>query len=99
MFESASPTTQRVLSSSSSSSTDTRGKHRIQAEVKRLELEARFLEVEKLEKASTKCKEMLSNMDTTPDPLLPQTHGPLNPPWDRWFEGLQDSKGCRCWML
>lgn len=45
MFESASPTTQRVLSSSSSSSTDTRGKHRIQAEVKRLELEARFLEV------------------------------------------------------
>ncbi|XP_022930233.1 guanine nucleotide-binding protein subunit gamma 2-like isoform X2 [Cucurbita moschata] len=99
MFESASPTTQRVLSSSSSSSTDTRGKHRIQAEVKRLELEARFLEVEKLEKASTKCKEMLSNMDTRPDPLLPLTRGPLNPLWDRWFEGLQDSKGCRCWML
>ncbi|KAA0057461.1 guanine nucleotide-binding protein subunit gamma 2-like [Cucumis melo var. makuwa] len=75
MSQSASPITQRVQSSSSSS-IDTRGKHRIQAEVKRLEQEARFLEEEleqldKLDKASTKCKEMLSNVETRPDPLLP----------------------------
>ncbi|XP_022138326.1 guanine nucleotide-binding protein subunit gamma 2-like [Momordica charantia] len=101
MSESASPITQRVQSSST---IDTRGKHRIQAELKRLEQEARFLEeeleqLEKLDKASTACKEMLSNVETRPDPLLPQTHGPLTPQWDRWFEGPQDSKGCRCWLL
>ena len=48
MSESTSPIAQRVQSSSSSSSSssiDTRGKHRIQAEVKRLEQEARILEV------------------------------------------------------
>lgn len=53
MSESASPITQRVQSSSSSSSSiDTRGKHRIQAEVKRLEQEARFLEVSLLSSLS-----------------------------------------------
>lgn len=83
---------------------DTRGKHRILAELKRLEQEARFLEeeleqLEKTEKASAACKELLSNVETRPDPLLPVTSGPLNPSWDRWFEGPQDPKGCRCWIL
>ncbi|XP_030543459.1 guanine nucleotide-binding protein subunit gamma 2 isoform X2 [Rhodamnia argentea] len=69
--------------------TDTRGKHRIQAELKRLEQESRFLEeeleqLEKMEKASVACTE---------------TTGPLNPSWDRWFEGPQDSKRCSCWIL
>ncbi|KAF7806924.1 guanine nucleotide-binding protein subunit gamma 2 [Senna tora] len=99
--ESASPMTLRVQSLSS---TDTRGKHRIQVELKRLEQEARFLEeeleqLERMEKASASCKEMLSNVEKRPDPLLPVTMGPLNPLWDRWFEGPQDSKGCRCWIL
>ncbi|XP_035539357.1 guanine nucleotide-binding protein subunit gamma 2-like isoform X1 [Juglans regia] len=116
---------------------DTRGKHRIQAEIKRLEQEARFLEfisldllqlalghgklfcdshfhrvrtfwkkseeeleqLEKMESASSSCKEMLSNVEPRPDPLLPMTNGPINPFWDRWFEGPQDSKGCRCWIF
>uniref|UniRef100_A0A5B6Z903 Putative guanine nucleotide-binding protein subunit gamma 2 n=1 Tax=Davidia involucrata TaxID=16924 RepID=A0A5B6Z903_DAVIN len=83
--------------------TDTRGKHRISAELKRLEQEARFLEeeleqLEKMENASAACKEMLSNVETRPDPLLPET-GLTNPSWDRWFEGPQDSSGCRCWIL
>ncbi|XP_002517046.2 guanine nucleotide-binding protein subunit gamma 2 [Ricinus communis] len=100
--DSSGPITQRV--NSLLSSTDTRGKHRIQAEVKRLEQETRFLEQEleqldKMEKASAACKEMLSNVDIRPDPLLPITKGPLNPLWDRWFEGPQESQGCRCWVL
>ncbi|XP_058001102.1 guanine nucleotide-binding protein subunit gamma 2 [Hevea brasiliensis] len=100
--DSSGPITQRV--NSLPSATDTRGKHRIQAEVKRLEQEARFLEEEleqldKMENASAACKEMLMNVDTRPDPLLPITNGPLNPSWDRWFEGPQESKGCRCWIL
>ncbi|KAK7356882.1 hypothetical protein VNO80_16162 [Phaseolus coccineus] len=100
--ESANPMTHRVQSLSSA---DTRGKHRIHAELKRLEQEARFLEeelekLERMEKASTACKGMLSNVETKPDPLLPSTIGPVSPTWDRWFEGPQDSKGCcRCWIL
>ncbi|GMY27293.1 guanine nucleotide-binding protein subunit gamma 2 [Fagus crenata] len=99
--ESVSPRTQRVQSLSA---TDTRGKHRIQAELKRLEQEARFLEeeleqLEKMEKASSASKEMLNNVETRPDPLLSVTNGPINPLWDRWFEGPKDSKGCRCWIL
>ncbi|KAJ0959834.1 hypothetical protein J5N97_000457 [Dioscorea zingiberensis] len=56
---SQSPTTQRLQSLSAS---DTRGKHRILAELKRFEQEARFLEeeleqLEKIDKASAACKE------------------------------------------
>ncbi|XP_011073473.1 guanine nucleotide-binding protein subunit gamma 2 [Sesamum indicum] len=84
--------------------TDTRGKHRISAELKRLEQETRFLEeeleqLERMEKASVACKEMLITIKTRPDPLLPLTQGPVNPMWDRWFEGPQDSSRCRCWIL
>lgn len=83
---------------------DNRGKHRMQAELKRLEQETRYLEkeldqLEKMEKASAACKELLSNVENRPDPLLPMTHGPLNPIWDIWFEGPPDAQGCRCWIL
>ncbi|KAK6161437.1 hypothetical protein DH2020_004818 [Rehmannia glutinosa] len=84
--------------------TDTRGKHRISAELKRLEQEIRFLEeeleqVEKMDKASAACKEMLINIETRPDPLLPVNQWSVNPIWDRWFEGPPESSGCRCWIL
>ncbi|XP_010107736.2 guanine nucleotide-binding protein subunit gamma 2 [Morus notabilis] len=99
--QSATPTTHRIPSLMAA--TDTRGKHRIQAELQRLEQEARFLEeeleqLERMEKASAACNELL-NVERRPDPLLPATYGPINPLWDRWFEGPQDSKGCRCWIL
>lgn len=101
--ESGGPVTQR---SQSLVAGDTRGKHRIQAELKRLEQEARFLEeelelLEKTAKASAACNEILNNVEMKPDPLLPVTYGPLNPIWDRWFEGPQDPQGCscRCWIL
>ncbi|OVA09879.1 Ammonium transporter [Macleaya cordata] len=84
--------------------TDTRGKHRILAELKRLEQETRSLEeeleeLEKTERVSAACKDLLLNVEARPDPLLPVTHGPANPFWDRWFEGPQESQGCRCWVL
>ncbi|KAA8548715.1 hypothetical protein F0562_000399 [Nyssa sinensis] len=83
---------------------DTRGKHRISAELKRVEQEARSLEEEleqheKMENASAACKEMLSNVEAKSDPLLPITNGPANPSWDQWFERPQDSSGCRCWIF
>lgn len=94
--------TQRTQSLTGSG--DTRGKHRIQAELKRLEQETRFLEEEleqldKTEKASAACNETLRNVEAIPDPLLPITNGPLNPLWDRWFERPKESRGCRCWIL
>ncbi|CAO2838384.1 unnamed protein product [Amaranthus hypochondriacus] len=85
-------------------SIDTRGKHRILAELKRLEQETRFVEEEleqldKTENAAAACQELLGNVETKPDPLIPETIGPVNPSWDRWFEGPQDSKGCSCWIF
>ncbi|KAK1287967.1 Guanine nucleotide-binding protein subunit gamma 2 [Acorus calamus] len=83
---------------------DSRGKHRIQAEVKRLEQETRFLEeeleaLEEMEKVSAMCQELLRGIEDRPDPLLPITIGPAITTWDRWFEGPQDPQGCRCWIL
>ncbi|KAK8565360.1 hypothetical protein V6N12_058923 [Hibiscus sabdariffa] len=97
----------------SGSAADTRGKHRILAELKLVEQESRFLEgccryglhqeemeeLERTDNVSTSSEELLVSMETRPDPLLPVTNGPINPSWDRWFEGPQDSKGCRCQIL
>ncbi|KAL8486487.1 hypothetical protein ACS0TY_022794 [Phlomoides rotata] len=84
--------------------TDTRGKHWISAELKRLEQETRFLQedleqLERAEKASDVCKELQISIQTRPDPLLALTNGPINPVWDKWFEGPQNSSGCRCPIL
>ncbi|CAK9160646.1 unnamed protein product [Ilex paraguariensis] len=68
-MEAASAACNEVMQSGSSeqvrsvaAATDTRGKHRISAELKRLEQEARFLEeeleqLEKMEAASAACNE------------------------------------------
>ncbi|CAI0465708.1 unnamed protein product [Linum tenue] len=100
--DSSGPIAQRLLSVTATA--DIGGKHRILAEVKRLEQESRFLEEElelldKIGKASASCKELLSNVESRPDPLLQTTNGPINPSWDRWFEGPPESKGCKCWIL
>ncbi|XP_058744856.1 uncharacterized protein LOC131617608 isoform X1 [Vicia villosa] len=73
--DSETPMTHFVQTQSFSSS-DTKGKHRIHAELKRLEQETRYLEeelekLERMDKASASCKEMLSNVEKRPDPLLP----------------------------
>ncbi|XP_031475785.1 guanine nucleotide-binding protein subunit gamma 2 [Nymphaea colorata] len=83
---------------------DSRGKHRIQAELKRLEQEARFLEkeieeLEATENVSITCQDLIQSVAARPDPLLPITVGPVNPAWDRWFEGLQNSKGHGCQIM
>eukprot|EP00252_Welwitschia_mirabilis_P008103 TRINITY_DN19810_c0_g1_i2.p1 TRINITY_DN19810_c0_g1~~TRINITY_DN19810_c0_g1_i2.p1 ORF type:complete len:115 (-),score=33.97 TRINITY_DN19810_c0_g1_i2:118-462(-) len=82
---------------------DVRGKHRKLAELQKLNQEIRYLEEEieeldKLERATNACKEMLVLIDNRPDPLLPVTKGPENPAWDRWFEGPVEADGCRCWI-
>ncbi|GLJ34727.1 hypothetical protein SUGI_0698870 [Cryptomeria japonica] len=84
--------------------TDGRGKHRKQVELNRLNQEIRYLEEEleeldKTDKATSPCKEMVQMIESTPDPLLPITKGPSNPIWDRWFEGPVESDSCRCWIF
>ncbi|XP_044486813.1 guanine nucleotide-binding protein subunit gamma 1 [Mangifera indica] len=84
--------------------TDTTGRHRFLAELKRVEQESKFLEEEleeldNTESVSTSCEELRLFIETRPDPLLPVTTGPINPIWDRWFEGPQDGQGCRCLIL
>ncbi|CAN0886799.1 Guanine nucleotide-binding protein subunit gamma 1 [Linum grandiflorum] len=83
---------------------DTRGKHRILAELKRIEQEISFLEreldeLEKTDNVSTVCEGFLRNVEMIPDPLLSITIGPANPIWDRWFEGAPDAGGCSCTIL
>ncbi|PAN46045.1 hypothetical protein GQ55_9G154400 [Panicum hallii var. hallii] len=83
---------------------DIRGRHRIQAELKKLEQEARFLEeeleeLEKTDKVSSALQEFLTAMESKADPLLPVTMGPVNQSWDRWFEGPQDLRRCKCWFF
>ncbi|XP_073354276.1 guanine nucleotide-binding protein subunit gamma 1 isoform X2 [Aegilops tauschii subsp. strangulata] len=68
---------------------DMRGRHRIQAELKKLEQEARFLEEE---------LEELNKMDKV-STALQETTGAAYQSWDRWFEGPQDLRRCKCWFL
>ncbi|KAK3193668.1 hypothetical protein Dsin_024978 [Dipteronia sinensis] len=80
------------------------GKHRILAELKRVEQESRFLEEEleeldKSESVSTICEELMCLIEVRPDPLLSITNGPVNPVCDRWFKGPQDAQGYRCLIL
>ncbi|KAL1197602.1 Guanine nucleotide-binding protein subunit gamma 1 [Cardamine amara subsp. amara] len=83
---------------------DARGKHRILAELARVEQEVTFLEqeLEELDQAdivSTVCEELLFVIEKRPDPLLPLTNEPLDLGWDRWFEGPNGGEGCRCLIL
>ncbi|XP_010468849.1 PREDICTED: guanine nucleotide-binding protein subunit gamma 1-like [Camelina sativa] len=80
------------------------GKHRILADLARVQQELVFLEkelveVEKTDIVSNVCEELLCSIEKEPDPLLPLTIGPLNLGWDRWFEGPNGGDGCRCLIL
>ncbi|KAK6937582.1 G-protein gamma-like domain [Dillenia turbinata] len=87
------------------SENDTRGKYRILADLKRLEQDSNCLQeelaaLESADNVSTVCHELLLNIETFPDPLLPVTKGSANQSWDRWFEGPRDSRNCSsCWIL
>ncbi|KAF3575598.1 hypothetical protein DY000_02031819 [Brassica cretica] len=90
---------------------DARGKHRILAELGRVEQEVIFLEVRfffLIHTCSIDVSRSLSQIielwllcviEEAPDPLLPLTKGPLNLGWDRWFEGPNGGEGCICFIL
>ncbi|KAK8961376.1 Guanine nucleotide-binding protein subunit gamma 2 [Platanthera guangdongensis] len=73
--------TAAAIGGSPTVSQDTRGKHRIFAELKHLEQEARFLEEEldklnRIENVSASLQLLLHRIENSPDPLLPITSGP-----------------------
>ncbi|KAJ6399354.1 hypothetical protein OIU77_019992 [Salix suchowensis] len=93
-----------VGGASASAGADTRGKHRILAELKRVEQEMKFLEeeleeLENTDNVSVVCEELLRGVENLPDPLISLTYGPANPLWDRWFERPKKSQGCMCRIL
>ncbi|XP_065882250.1 guanine nucleotide-binding protein subunit gamma 2-like [Euphorbia lathyris] len=73
------------------------GKHRLAAAISNLQNEINFLqeELEQLEtlgESSIVCKELISSVESIPDPLLPWCRGPSNNGWDRWFRGAHNTR-------
>ncbi|WCJ44376.1 Guanine nucleotide-binding protein subunit gamma 2 [Euphorbia peplus] len=74
------------------------GKHRLAAAISHLQNEINFLqeELEQLEtlgESSLVCKELISSVESIPDPLLPWCRGGAsNSSWDRWFRGASNSR-------
>ncbi|CAN0893429.1 Guanine nucleotide-binding protein subunit gamma 2 [Linum grandiflorum] len=68
------------------------GKHRMAASLSILQLQIQSTqeELDQLESmggSSAVCTELLTSVESTPDPLLPWSRGPPNESWERWFRG------------
>ncbi|CAN1130597.1 Guanine nucleotide-binding protein subunit gamma 2 [Linum perenne] len=68
------------------------GKHRLTASLSILQLQIQSTqeELDQLESmggCSAVCSELVTTVESTPDPLLPSSRGPVNESWDRWFRG------------
>ncbi|KAF2291377.1 hypothetical protein GH714_023402 [Hevea brasiliensis] len=73
------------------------GKHRLAAAISNLQNQINYLQeeldqLEEIGEASIVCKELISSVESIPDPLLPLSKGPTNINWDRWFKGAQNSR-------
>ncbi|KAG5245939.1 guanine nucleotide-binding protein [Salix suchowensis] len=69
-------------------------KHRMVAAITLLQNQINFIqeELDQLDtfgESSIVCEELLSKVESIPDPLLPSTQGPVNASWDRWFKGTR----------
>ncbi|KAK7384818.1 hypothetical protein VNO78_30521 [Psophocarpus tetragonolobus] len=79
------------------------GKHRLQAAITHLNHQITILqeELEKVEtigESSTVCKDLISSVESVPDPLLPFTKGSVDAGWDRWFSGAHQSRNHKRWI-
>ncbi|KAG4933911.1 hypothetical protein AAZX31_17G188700 [Glycine max] len=79
------------------------GKHRLQAAITNLNNQISILqeELEKVEtigESSTVCKDLISSVESIPDPLLPFTKSSVDAGWDRWFGGAHHSRNHKRWI-
>ncbi|XP_050213137.1 guanine nucleotide-binding protein subunit gamma 1-like [Mercurialis annua] len=73
------------------------GRHRLAASISHLHNQINFLQEEldqldTLGESSIVCKELISNAESVPDPLLPLSKGPIDVNWDRWFRGANNNR-------
>ncbi|KAG4988788.1 hypothetical protein JHK82_031123 [Glycine max] len=61
-----------------------KGEKRVLILLLKLELEE-LEKVETIGESSTVCKDLISSVESIPDPLLPFTKGSVDAGWDRWF--------------
>ncbi|KAM6543797.1 hypothetical protein CsatB_008244 [Cannabis sativa] len=79
------------------------GRHRMNAAISQLNTQINIIqkelhELETVGESSIVCAELISSLETIPDPLLPTTRGPAEVTWDRWFRGANTSRGHKRWM-
>ncbi|XP_062097647.1 guanine nucleotide-binding protein subunit gamma 1-like isoform X1 [Humulus lupulus] len=79
------------------------GRHRMNAAISHLNtqiniIEKELNELETVGDSSIVCQELISSLETIPDPLLPTTKGPADVSWDRWFRGAHNSRSHKRWM-
>ncbi|KAK2978069.1 hypothetical protein RJ640_015707 [Escallonia rubra] len=79
------------------------GKHRMAAAIARLHQEIQIIQeeldqLETLGAASIVCTELVSSIESIPDPLLPETNGPAEVGWDRWFQGANGARNRKRWI-
>ncbi|KAL5558286.1 hypothetical protein UlMin_034497 [Ulmus minor] len=79
------------------------GRHRMQAAISFLTNQINIMQDELNElntvgESSIVCKEIISSIETIPDPLLPEAKGPVDVNWDRWFRGAHNTKNHKRWI-
>ncbi|XP_061364347.1 guanine nucleotide-binding protein subunit gamma 2-like [Gastrolobium bilobum] len=79
------------------------GKHRLQAAITHLNNEITIMQeeltqLETIGESSTVCKDVISSVESIPDPLLPLTKGSVDAGWDRWFGGAPNSRNHKRWI-
>ncbi|XP_074270369.1 guanine nucleotide-binding protein subunit gamma 2-like isoform X1 [Silene latifolia] len=79
------------------------GRHRLQAALSHLDQQINIFqeelnELDSVGGPSTVCNELITGVESTPDPLLPETRGPVDVSWERWFGGGNTSRTHRRWI-
>ncbi|KAI9166072.1 hypothetical protein LWI28_025813 [Acer negundo] len=79
------------------------GKHRLAAAISHLHNQINLIqeelnELETLGESSLVCNELISSVESIPDPLLPMTKGPVDDSWERWFRGAHNFRTHIRWI-
>ncbi|KAK0573772.1 hypothetical protein LWI29_013354 [Acer saccharum] len=73
------------------------GKHRLAATISHLHNQINLIQeeldqLETLGESSLVCDQLISSVESIPDPLLPMTKAPADDSWERWFRVRTNSR-------